>query len=89
MRKTSCLLLELLLLNRLMYQEKKKSMWHTYRIQLLNIANPSTCMQGIVHILSYLSVCCCFMSKHHLRSYQDGYQLVTVCIYGDFIVLPL
>ena len=35
-----------------------------------------------------LFVCCRFMSKQHLRSYQDGYWLVTVRTPGDFIVLP-
>ena len=31
---------------------------------------------------------CCFMSKQHLRSYQDAYQLVTLRTHGAFIVLP-
>ena len=30
---------------------------------------------------------CCFTSKQHLRSYQNGYWLMTVCSHGDFIVL--
>ena len=29
-------------------------------------------------------VCCCFTSKQHLRSYQNGYRPVTVRIHGDF-----
>ena len=31
---------------------------------------------------------CCFTSKKHLRSFQDGYRLVTVRIHFTFIVLP-
>ena len=32
--------------------------------------------------------CWRFTSRQHLRSYQDGYWLVTVCTHSDFIVLP-
>ena len=31
---------------------------------------------------------CCFTSSQHLKSYGDGYRLVTVHTHGDFIVLP-
>ena len=31
---------------------------------------------------------CCFTSKQHLGSYQDGYWFVTVCTHGNVIVLP-
>ena len=41
---------------------------------------------GMVSKLYYGLVCCCFMSQHHLKSYQDVYQLVTV--HTHFIVLP-
>ena len=30
------------------------------------------------------SYCCCFTSQQHLMSYQIGYRLVRVCIYGKF-----
>ena len=30
----------------------------------------------------------CFTSMQHLRSYQDGYRLLTVRIHGELIVLP-
>ena len=33
-------------------------------------------------------VCWGFTFWLHLTLYQDGYQLLTVCIHGDFIVLP-
>ena len=39
-------------------------------------------------VLLYIHICCLsFMSLQYLRSYQDGYQIVTVhsC---NFIVLP-
>ena len=48
-------------------------------------------LSGLVIINnSYLClfVFCCFTSLQHLRSYQDGYRLVTVSTHGDFIVLP-
>ena len=32
-------------------------------------------------------ICWGFMSQLHLRPYQDGHRLETVCIYGNFIVL--
>ena len=32
--------------------------------------------------------CCCFTSSQHQWSYQDGYQFVTVCTHGNFIMLP-
>ena len=38
--------------------------------------------------LGDMGYCCCFMTKQHLRSYQDQYRLVTVRTYGEFIVLP-
>ena len=39
------------------------------------------------HTLYCLSVCCSFTSYQHLRSYQDGYRLVTVHTHGDFMML--
>ena len=35
----------------------------------------------------YMVCCWSFTSLQHLRSYQEGYQLVTVCTHGEFIVL--
>ena len=32
--------------------------------------------------------CRSFTSLQHLRSYQGGYQLVTVHTHGDIVVLP-
>ena len=32
--------------------------------------------------------CWCFASWQHLRSYKDGYWLLTVCTHSHFIVLP-
>ena len=44
----------------------------------------------VVSVCEYVCVCfcCSFTPKQHLRSYQNGYQLVPVCTHDSFIVLP-
>ena len=42
---------------------------------------------GIPASLCWMVCCWSFTSRQHLKSYEDGYRLVTVCIHGDLIVL--
>ena len=50
-------------------------------------------VSGVFFIFLYTEISCivnlvrCWRSWQHLGSYHDGYQLVTVCTDGDFVVL--
>ncbi len=47
-----------------------------------------TYIHNHIQMYMYTHIVCCFIYQQHIRSYQDRYQLGTVCTHGDCIVLP-
>ena len=45
---------------------------------------PERSVQTIITLVGFWTL----TSRQYLSSYQNGYQLVTMCTHGDFIVLP-
>ena len=74
----------------LAFRARDYSVWHTMthldsECWLPNICNLHTIF---IFLITQDILYCCFTSYQHLSSYPDGYRLVTVRTYGNFIVLP-